>query len=145
MRMSDVTTSTDYDPFRLHDAGSEVLARAAALVNLGWVQDAIAAKRDGSLCHYFHAEATRFSAFGAIYRGAYDFDRDGGSEAIAEFLRRRGRPDYGERDRNLAEFGTQLCQDFGQRLRGGSVLKWNDAPRRSQDEVVIALEQAALA
>lgn len=96
---------------------SEILRKAADLIEPegAWTQEAFARTKRGRPIGYGEAPAMCFCALGAMYRSS-----------LAVPL-------------SLAE----ATRDYLDRIVGSDVTGWNDAPERTQAEVVQALRDAA--
>ena len=99
----------------------EVLLKAAALVERGWCQGAFAVTSNGVHTNPIDPDATCFCPLGAIRR------------ACAPLF------PQSYNDRTVHAVGTML-HTF---IRASSIPAWNDAPGRTQAEVVAALKAAA--
>lgn len=99
---------------------STVLSAAADLIDAtGWTQGELARNQDGDGVIESSPDAVCFCASGAVWRA---------SDSIADFRRRDA-----VAGRALRALSSMV----------GVVPDWNDAPNRTQSEVVTALRQAA--
>lgn len=97
-----------------HDRISNVLREAANICARGWVKGAFACKANGEACRVRDPEAVKWCALGAIRRASAK------QHAIA----------------------NEACTIFARCLHAFPCT-WNDAPRRTQAQVVRALRSAA--
>jgi hypothetical protein len=104
---------------------AEILEKAASLIEPegAWIQIHAATRRDGTLAHYTDAEC--FCLHGAISAAAYSMV---GAEGC-------GHPS--------ARAYTFVCDLVRQETGAGGAIEWNDAPGRTQAEVVAKLREAA--
>lgn len=96
----------------------DVLLRAAGLVQRGWSRGAFARFADGTTADPHARDAEAWCALGALRRAS--------GKGVSIY--------------DAADFLWRQIQD-GQCIRG--VAEWNDAPERTQAEVVAALRSAA--
>ena len=93
-----------------------VLERAAELVEQGWTQGFVARTASGNECDSYHSQACVWCAIGALERSLYE---TGG--------------------RSFFDAHHKLQIASGDR---GMLSEWNDAPERTQAEVVAAFRRA---
>lgn len=106
-------------------ATAVVLDRAAALCERGWTQGTAARYDDGSPAEcYRDNDAVCWCAIGAISRASYE------TEGEARVL-------YNASELALIEWSVSAVSGYN------SITAWNDAPERTQAEVVAALREAA--
>lgn len=94
----------------------KILERAANLVSAGWAQGVVGRYKNGDACGWDDSEAVSWCALGAINRAAMDEGHCLGACAAVDRLRH---------------------------IVGYFVVAWNDAPERTQAQVVRALRSAA--
>lgn len=112
-----MSTALATKPVVTRDArqAAEALDRASIMVGGGWCQNAMARRSDGSSCGWGDADCVAVDAFAAI--------RSANREKTAGVL----------------EQATEAVSAFA----GQGINIWNDAPGRTQAEVVAGLHAAA--
>lgn len=95
----------------------DILKEARALVERGWTQNAMARDEYGAVVDYQDDAATCFCMNGAMWRAAWPF-----------------------RARHSA--GYIMAEDVLRHVVGGNYAHWNDAPERTQGEIIDAFDKA---
>ena len=94
----------------------QVLERAAELVEQGWTQGVVARTPSGNECDFYSSQACAWCAIGALDRGCHEI-------GISAFF--------------VSHLKLQIAT--GER---GTIADWNDAPGRTQADVVSAFRRA---